>query len=253
MKKIKNNHILVVGAGASLAEYWEEIEDFMTQNNVVTVGCNRINHILAPDYHFWLDKKVHKQFGNEMSKESVIVFGDHFDKKLRKKYCQEESKIIKYTKLKWKDSYDDPNHKYYKDGDIKYNKKTKEFHGVFRTAGSLAILWAYIKKASKISVVGMDGYTFYSKEELSTRSKEKRQHCYGKGYTDSYARNMSPRSLEKDKKKEEAFHKRGVKKDKDIYRTLRAIRDYGVEFEIITPTVYKEFYNSKVLSIEGEE
>jgi len=246
-KIIKNRHVLIVGAGSSLSLYWEDIKQFIAKNNVITVGINRINHILTPDYHLWADKRVYNNFGGEIDKKSIIVFGDQFDKKTRKVHWSGPYEVIRYTKLKWETSYDDPTHKYYGMGDINYKKEGKKFYGVFRTAGSLAILWSHVNEASRISVVGMDGYTFYSKEELSTRTKERRQHCYGKGYTDSYARNSSPRSLGDDKKKEEAFHKRCMVKDGDIYRTLRAIKKYGVKFEIITPTVYSDFYNPKIL------
>ena len=245
-KKIKGNQVLVVGAGSSLARYWDDIEQFIDRENVITVGINRINHILTPDYHFWLDVNVYSHFKEGISKDSVACFGNHFDKKMLAKDGHSSYKIIKYTKLKWKDSYDDVNHKSYKGGEIKYNKKTKEFHGVFRAAGSLAILWAHIKKASKISVVGMDGYTFYSEEKLKSRQKDSRQHCYGKGYSDAIARNRSQKDLE-GKQKSKEFYAHASKKDRDIYKTLQAIKRYGVEFEILTPTVYKDFYNPNVL------
>jgi hypothetical protein len=248
-KKIKNRHVLIVGAGSSLLIYWKSIKEFIDNNNVITVGINRINHILIPDYHLWADGRVYKNFGHEINKKSILIFGDDITKLSREEHWSGPYKIIRYTKLKWKASYDDPTHRYYGEGDIKYNKKTKEFHGVFRTAGSLAILWSHIKKASKISVVGMDGYTFYPENKLREKNKIQRQHCYGKGFTDAFARNMSRDKL-KDKKKSNEFYKLGIKKDADVYKTLRSIKKYGVKFEILTPTVYKDFYNPKILNIE---
>ena len=247
-KKIKNNHVLIVGAGSSLAIYWDKIKEFIDKNRVITVGTNRINHILTPDYHLWGDPRVYRNFGNEINKKSILILGQNIDTENRRSHWLGPYKTIKFTRLHWKDSYNDPTHRFYGEGDIKYNKKTKEFHGVFRTIGTLAILWSYIKKASKISVVGMDGYTFYSEDELREKNKEERQHCYGKGFTDAFARNMSRDKL-KNKNKSHEFYKLAVKKDRDVYRTLRSIKKYGVEFEILTPTVYKDFYDSDVLGI----
>lgn len=94
----------------------------------------------------------------------------------------------------------------------------------------------------------MDGYTFYSEEKLREKNKEDRQHCYGKGYTDAFARNMSRDKL-KNKKKSKEFYNLGIKKDKDIYKTLRAIDIFGAKFKILTPTVYSDFYDPKILGI----
>ena len=52
-KNIKNSHILVVGSGPSLKEYWDKINSFIKKNDVIIFGCNYITDFLIPDYHFW--------------------------------------------------------------------------------------------------------------------------------------------------------------------------------------------------------
>ena len=44
---------------------------------------------------------------------------------------------------------------------------------------------------------------------------------------------------------------RYFKKEQDdiIYKVLRGMRDYGVKFKIITPTIFEEFYDSTILGI----
>jgi len=239
-KKIKNRYILILGAGFTLKKYWNKIDNFIKDNNIVTIGCNNINHITTPDYHFWTDRRRYLKYGKYLDKKSVLIFGNHFDKKLIRKYWKRSYEIIKYTKQKWKKSYEDPKSKKYGLGEVTYDKKTNTFHGVFRTVGSLSILWANINKARIINIVGMDGYTLYSKDSLI--DKKTSQHCYGKGFTDIVANANGT-------KKYKEFYKFCAQKDEDIYKTLISIKKYGVKFEIITPTVYKEFYNSKILNI----
>lgn len=244
-KVIKKSHILIVGAAPSLKKYWKIINEFIKNNKVVTVGVNGINIFLIPNYHFWLDKKRYKRYGHRIDKRSKIIFGGSCGDSIINKW-DGEYEVVRYSVLK-KIKYRDVSN-YYKEN-VRYDKKKDKFYGNFRTAGSLAILWSHIKKASKISVVGMDGYTFYPENKLREKNKIQRQHCYGKGFTDAFARNMSRDKL-KDKKKSNEFYKLGIKKDADVYKTLRSIKKYGVKFEILTPTVYKDFYNPKILNIE---
>jgi hypothetical protein len=237
-KVIKKSHILIVGAAPSLKKYWKIINEFIKNNKVVTVGVNGINIFLIPNYHFWLDKKRYKRYGHRIDKRSKIIFGGSCGDSIINKW-DGEYEVVRYSVLK-KIKYRDVSN-YYKEN-VRYDKKKDKFYGNFRTAGSLAILWSYIKKASKISVVGMDGYTFYSNEDLL--SKAVGQHCYSRGFSDRKAAASKYRKLSKDE-----FYDHCIKKDADVYKTLRAIKKYGVKFEILTPTVYKDFYNPKILNI----
>lgn len=240
-KNIKNKHVLIVGSGYTLKQYWDKINLFIKENEIITIGCNNVNHILTPDYHFWTDRRRYAKYGKHINKKSTLVFGNHFNEKMIKKYCKGYYEIIKYTKQKWKKSYEDPMSSKYGHGNTRYSKKTNTFYGVYRSVGSLVILWTFIKKAKKISIVGMDGYTLFSKEDLN--SKTASQHCYGNGHTDNIANSHGVKNPEKKSK----FYKFCEKKDEDIYKTLKSIKKYGVKFEIITPTVYKKFYNKNIL------
>lgn len=114
-------------------------------------------------------------------------------------------------------------------------KSHKTIYHYFKSVGMVSILWAYIKKASKISIVGMDGYTFYSKSDL--KSKNNSQHCYGDGFTDGqdYAW-----CREKDRRNEKII--------KNLYDYGK--RKYGFHFKIITPTVHEDYYDPSVLYIK---
>ena len=119
-----------------------------------------------------------------------------------------------YPKLGPKESF----LKDYKDGII---------YGHFRTAGVLALMIASIMKASNIIIVGMDGYTLYDKKELKKGNKS--HHSYGKGYTD------------------DASWKDCLNKDAIVNQALHDLHDYGINFEIATPTKFSDFYNNTLL------
>ncbi|RLC78268.1 MAG: hypothetical protein DRI61_10120, partial [Chloroflexi bacterium] len=106
----------------------------------------------------------------------------------------------------------------YRDGTI---------YGWYRTAGNLAIMICHLMGINNINIIGMDGYTRFSKEDLV--NKKKSQHCYGDGHTDT------------------ADYDTCIIKDKHIEAILHNIRNSGVRFNIITPTKYADFYNAEVL------
>ena len=236
--KIKDSHVLIIGAGSTIKKYQDKIKQFIKKEKVITLGCNYVNDFFIPDFHFWTDAKRYLKYGNHISENSIVIFGQYISKKIIQKHWKKSYKVIKYTKKHWKKSNEDPKSHKYGTADARYDKKNNIYCGVFRTTGSLMILWSYIKKASKISVVGMDGYTLYSKVEL--KDKVESQHCYGRGYTDIIANSHGTKKVER-------FHKFCQKKDEDVYKTLKSLKKYGVKFKIITPTIYKDFYDDSVL------
>jgi len=92
--------------------------------------------------------------------------------------------------------------------------------GSFRVAGNLAIAIASILGARNIYYAGVDGYSQPFNGD---------QHCYGNGLTDSC-----------DMKYEKA-------KDEIIYNCLKSIHS-KIPFKIITPTLFKEFYDQTLLA-----
>jgi len=229
MKKIKKSHVLVVASGNSLKKYWIKIEKFIKENDLVIFGCNNINHILTPDYHFWADKNRYKEFGKYINKNSVPVFSDKFDKKLISKYCERDYLSFRYRNKR--------------NSKIEYKNNT--MYGFFRAVGSLAIFYAFINNAKKISIVGMDGYTLYSENKLI--NKEESQHCYNLGYTDLNKKTMKQKTK---KHGYNTFYEFEVEKDKQIYKCLKDMKNYGIKFKIITPTVYSKFYDPNILKID---
>ena len=238
-KKIKKSHILIICAGSSALNYKKEIENFIKKNEVITFGCNNISHIFIPDYHVWGDRRRYLMFGENTSRKSKVIFSRAIPNNIRKKH----KKIIKKFKVI----------------DFKDLKMKTLPNTIFNTIGCLVMLYVHSKGASDISIVGMDGYTYYSQNELNNGLQL--QHCYNDGidklpsnydiykntgYTDVITDYEYAESDENKKKDKDTFYNHCKNKDEFIYNALKSLKEYGVNFEILTPTVYKEFYNPKV-------
>ncbi len=273
-KNIENSHILIIGSGSSLEIYSKKIKNFIKKNNVITFGCNHISDFIVPDYHVWGDIRRYRKFGKFMNKKSIAIFTKPlFTNDIIKEFWNKPYKKIKYKNSR--NIHDKkrrikalkknilverikPNKEYtirYKDGYI---------YGRFRTIGCLSIIWLYLQKVAKISIVGMDGYTLYKKKKYD--SGIAKQHYYNmtidnlhdfyetykdSGYTDMVQYyDIENENIEKKRKTKELLYSQCVIRDRDIYRNLKNIKEYGVNFEILTPTVYKIFYNSKILNIK---
>ena len=219
MKKIKGKHVLIVTSGSSLKKHWDKIKLFIDNNDVITIGCNVVNDFIYPDYHLWGSRKRWKKYGNRVSKKSVMVFPVGTEKSLIREH--------------WKGSYKTCDISERLPGSDVKNHKT--IYHYFKSVGMVSILWAYTKKASKISVVGMDGYTFYPKSDL--KSKSSSQHCYGSGFTDGQDYAWCREKDRRNKKINNNIFDYGKKK-------------YGFYFKIITPTVHEDYYDPSVLGIE---
>lgn len=191
---------LIVGCGATLKEYKKKVVEFA--KDCVTIGINNMQDILIPKYNLWTNNGRLKEYGDQISKESIIFLGSHIKKKNIDKYRFE------YCKIDYTD-FDEP-YGFDSDGTV---------HGFFRTAGCLAIYIAKLMGADEIYLAGFDGYTLMWGGD---------QHLYGSGMTD---RNTKEVCQEKDQIINDVMKK--------IYEIM--------PFKIITPTVYKSFYDGGIL------
>jgi len=233
VKKIKGRNVYIVCPGSTLFEYKDKILKCIKEDKAVVIGCANISHILASDFHFWLELKTLRKFGNKVSKKTTLAFSYRFSKKNIRKYWKGNYITIKYTPRKWKLSYRDPKSPKYGLAEPKYIDGV--LTGVLKTTGCIALFWAHVRGPKRIRVVGMDGYTFHSKEDLD--NKKERLHCYGKGgFKETYKWKNNYKGLKKH--------------DKEVNRILHSFKKNKIEFEIITPTVFKDFYNPNILDIE---
>lgn len=207
----KDRPIVVVGAGGTLADYADAVREFVERTNAATIGINKMTSILVPTYHLWTNKARWSEFGGCIHPDSKMLFGEKMPVKLIRKHFDGD-----FTRVRYEDR-----------AGLDVGISDGVIRGHFRTAGALAIVVASLMGSSDIRVVGMDGYTLHGRRDLDA-SKEQ-QHCYGSGFTD------------------DATWDECKNKDNLVYESLRKIHRYGVDFKILTPTVFRDFYDPKEL------
>jgi hypothetical protein len=207
----KGRNGLIVCAGSSIKTYKKEINKFIKTNDPVTIGINNITHIYNTQYHLWTNTQRFKNFGKNISNKSELLLGSGIKIKIIKEIIGNKE----YTLINFID----------KKG-IPLNYTNKKIYGYYRNAGNLAIMILHLMGINKIYIVGMDGYSKFAYEDY--KSGKISHHCYGKGYTDN-------KTWE---------HRKEA--DDIVYNCLKEIRKYGINFKIITPTMYEELYDERI-------
>jgi len=205
------DNIVIVCAGSTLKKDKDALLRFVAKNNSVTIGVNNMSSLLIPDYHIWTNSGRLKEFGNCISNESSLFLGKNITSDLLNKYDNKKSFLVSYSDKR----------------KTKYRYKRGNISGYFRTAGCLSIMISHLLGAKKIYVAGMDGYTFIDKKSIENKTSS--QHLYGKGNTDKTTWDQC------------------VEKDKIVDNILNGLKNYGIKFSIITPTVFNNHYNADIL------
>ncbi len=224
---INGKHIVVIGSGSNLLTYKNEILSYINNNDVITIGCNNMSHIVIPHFHLFIDRTRFRSFGDKINSKSLPIFTPVFSRGLIRKYWEHDYIVA-------------PFRHYEKEEILFVEDNILQCH--FFTSCMASILFSHINHADKITVVGMDGYTFHNRKLLS--SGDESQHCYGKGFTD---RIHKYRGMGLTEEIFEYFV--SVNKDDLIEKTLSEIIKFGAKFKIITPTVYSEYYDGEVLKL----
>ena len=207
-------HALVIGSAASIKEHKNKIDEFIKKVQPFIIGINNMTHLFVPDYHAFTNSQRFRTYGINIKPCSQLLLGQNIPLKLINKVIGNRD----YTLINYTD----------KEG-VPINYKNGKITGFFRTCGNLSLMLAYIMGADQIYFAGIDGYSMYSKSDLEAGIKT--QHSYGVGLTDT------------------ADYETCVKKDKLIGKSLQLIKDYGIDFKIITPTIYKNLYDKTILNI----
>jgi len=203
--KEKGRNALIIGAGSSIKTEKSLIDKFIKDTDPILMGINNMTDYWVPNYHLWTNTQRFRTFKTNISVKSNLLLGSKIPLKI--------AANMNYTLINYSDR--EGTHMSYKNGKIS---------GFFRTAGCLAVMILHLMSVKEINICGMDGYSLHRHEELL--KGEKSQHCYGEGLTDT------------------ATWETCIKKDKLIDKALRGLKEYGIEFKIITPTKYRSFYDS---------
>lgn len=206
----KGKDIVIVGAASSVKTYLDRIKSFIDNRNAITIGINKMSDLIVPDYHVWTNKQRWLDYGKCTNRKSTLIYGSKITKKMISKVHKGKSIHLDYEDTKGLD----------------FKITDSKIQGYFRTAGTLSIAIAHLMGAENIFIVGMDGYTMHSKSD--TKKGRMNQHCYGKGHTD------------------DSTWQECLDKDNMVANALRELRD-SIEFSILTPTVFKEYYKPDLL------
>jgi len=213
IKDIIGNHKgrsgLVICAGSSVRDYKDRIYDFMRRNNTVTIGINNVVDLYSPEYHLWTNTKRFRDYGDKIKYTTNLMIGQNISIKL----VREVLKMARYTKEYTLVNYTD------QDG-IPIGYKNGKIYGHYRTAGCLAIMILHMMGITDLNIVGMDGHTLHDYDKI--KSGEINHHCYDEDYV------PFPNDV-------------CVAKDELIVKILTSLQDFGIRFNILTPTVYEQF------------
>jgi len=198
---------LVICAGSSVKTHRKEILEFIKRETPFIIGINNITHLFVPDYHLWVNTKRFRNFGRFSRKKSQLLLGKGLHiKTIREVIGNIEYHLINFTDMK---------------PGVSLGYRKGKILGFFRTGGNLAVMIAHLMGASEVNIVGMDGHTLNPYNEV--KSGKKPHHCYEENYV----------PFDKDL---------CIKKDQITTGVLKDLRDYGIKLRILTPTVYKDFY-----------
>lgn len=210
----KGRSALIIGAGATVKEKEEYIDNFIKEASPFTIGINNMTAFWTPTCHLWTNTQRFRTYGKNIHTDSKLMLGSNISLKVIREIIESR----RYTLVNYTD----------KEG-VPIDYKKGKIYGYYRTAGCLAIMVAHLMGAKEINVVGMDGYSLHKQEDIV--SGKESQHCYGQGFTDT------------------ADWKTCVRKDKLINNVLLNLKSYGIDFKIITPTKYGDFYDSTRLHV----
>jgi hypothetical protein len=212
INKEKDKKFLILCTGSTVKEKKKEIDNFIEREKPILVGVNNLSGFWVPDYHIWTNNGRFRTFGKNINSKSTLLLGSNISLKVISRIIGDRDYVI----LERVDREGVPID--YRDGII---------YGYHRTVGCVAITVSYLLGAKEINIIGMDGHTLNSYEDV--RDGKKAHHFYDENYTP-----YSPEIR--------------IKKDNITKGVLQNLRNYGINFNIITPTVFKKFYDGNKLS-----
>jgi len=209
----KGETALVICAGATVKEYEKQIKHFIEETNPFTIGINNMTHLFVPDYHLWTNNRRFRTFGKNIKDKPILLLGSNISLKVIKDTIGSRDYIVL--------------NRIDREG-VPINYKNGTIYGYHRTAGCTAITVSHLLGAKEINVVGMDGHTRHKYEDVISGIEH--HHCYNEDYI-PYPKEIC------------------MKKDKIVNGVLKSLEKYGMNFKILTPTVYEDYYDSTRLHI----
>jgi hypothetical protein len=211
MIRLLNKHIgediVIFCTGKSIRKEGERINRSGLKG--VRLGVNTASLEQHLDYHLFTNNDRVKKYCNSryVSEQSDLLIGSHVRASNRPK--NREYQTVSYTDRE----PDEP---------IGYSNGVIE--GYYRTSGCLAVMIAHLMGARKIYVAGMDGFTHNFTGGVHFHSDDKTNKNDNKTYKEWRAGYDVP-----------------------VMTVLNNLKTYGIDFKIITPTIFKNHYESGII------
>lgn len=204
-----NTDFLILACGPSLLQYREGIQNFIERHKVITIGCNFLNNMFIPHYHIFVNRHRFCSYVHSAHKESTLLLSPSISRRIIKNRVGDRY----YEEVMFKNIYPS------KDGGLETRR------GIIYTKGAtvavIACGVALVMGARNIFAAGLDGYSLNLERPL---------------YYDESDRKSSRDLSNVEKCAHSALQ--------DIACTVRQHRGF---LKIITPTVYKEYYDESLL------
>lgn len=214
--EIKNKHVgrkfIVIANGPSIIRYKDEINNFINDESLVTIGVNYLDDNYIPDYHLFVSKKRFLKYATSVKKNSVVMVPSYFGKNIVKEIIS--SKCI-YFDLETVDE----------ESECPIVGSTQKL--VNLNVSVAAILSAYMMGAAEIYGVGMDGYIDEKDKQIVYFYDEHDK------IDDKIIASM-----------------RYEKMATELERVNSFLQDNSVPFSIITPTSHKKYYRPIIYNNE---
>jgi hypothetical protein len=207
--KHKGKDFLIYCPGKNIVEWHDRVMNFVKEKDLITIGCNKVFNLFKPTYHIFTNSEKYREYGGSVNKSSTPILGLRIVQNLIDMYEHKTYICVKHNDK-------DPNEK------IEYDKKRDIIRGYYRTSGNLAIMVASLMGSRKIYIAGMSGFLFNFDGTVHYYNAE----------------------VPRDVKSKEEWHK---KYDVPISRALGNLKKAGIDFEIITPTIYSDHFNPGAL------
>ncbi len=208
--KHRGEEFLVLCTGKTIDSCSSAITRFRIGLKKPTIGMNRVSERCLLDYHLFTNNaRIKDCFDNK--------YMSPYSNYLIGSHIKENNRPDRdYTLIKYTDRNPmEP---------MKYDSGT--IQGYYRTSGCLAIMIAHLMGAKKIYVAGMDGFTHNFDGHVHFHDDDRSNMNNVKSKTEWWERY-----------------------DKPVKKVLNNLKAFGIDFEIITPTLFKEHYNADTLGI----
>jgi len=212
LKKHPGREFIVYCPGKNITEWQGKVFEFASSKGLITIGSNKLTELVDLDYHMFTNNDKYEAYGGLVKSHSTLVLGNRIRKEHIKKH-----KPKRYVRIDYTDR--NPAER------MKYNKRLDRIEGYYRTSGNLAIMLCHLMGASQIYVAGMSGFTWQFNGDVHYYKPE----------------------IKRDVKSKKEWRQRY---DKPVAKSLKRMKRLGVNFKIITPTIYADHYDSDVLGTE---